>query len=1629
MAKKNNNSSGSTNAFYGSIDQDVRHFGMSEGDYILARNAVDKSTRGDMQSRISEKSNVLCAAAPFVIIGAENIENDWWVIFSTNDTLSEIGFFRSKSCSYKKLARGTCLGFKKTHLITVVVQPVYDGSYNVYFDDTGLNVSRMFNTEKFPFIQNCVEVDGCVTCTDTDVIDCSKLRLESFIKSPCVEILKAATGGTVFNGTYTAFISYVINGQRVSDYIGKSKPLSIFSHENLNNSIELNISNLDQNFTDYELVLLTVIKEKTVARQIGFYSITQTKITLDFIDNELPTVPLNILPLVTPVPDKSEGMFKLGKYLTRINPSNKFQFNYQPLANQIRVYWQSVEYPADYYKNGGTNVGFMRDEVTALFIRWVYNTGDKTDSDHIPGRYRQPYTVTTDSGVAGITLLENDDCPFTVNDLESPQYTPKVFEVFNTAQVTATPNTLLPDGGIVVAEGIMGYHESTEFYDSNNGSVWNANIQNSPQFDLCGKPIRHHRFPDNVIVTAGGVNTLSNHYNDGGTKIRVMGIRLENVQPPRDNQGNLIEGVVGYEILRGSRNGEKTVLFKGIINNMFEYNIPNSITNRKGLYANYPFNDTRPDKFISKNADPVTYEPAQGGLVNYEPNDKVSFRNFTFHSPDTMFASPFLEADELKFYSVMYGDSRGNYLEPSQHPRHKFVTDLSFAGSVIVGFGYAIAKANGTKDVVYPAFTMNSQPPAVGIGDLGNAGSALITPVVVAGETTDNTLGLSGLIDAITGQNNGISSLVNTTKKGVITSGLAAASIPGTGVSQPSITYTYRDQNQVPGIVKAALLTLGNPMFIGYLSEGADTFLNVVRSVGAWRQYALQYQAYCKYENTLEPLPNNRRRKIKTSRYLKEGLTEFEDTHLINHKLRNETVVFSTEEDVQNISGFAQDVSRPELVSELPEDLKFNSYTRRASSHYVAFKSRKRNQYGQLSQVLQIPMNNCIIPVEQINSPVIFGGDTYIGRYSEKNTLYYFDQWLKGEPDGAIFNYFKHRMFEHVAFWMDTDPFDLMEFIQSVPDALSSAIGSGGGALATFFANLVTPSDKHCFDRYSSGTGIFLLKNVFFYLFQSGVRDFFVESEINIDYRDWEDSDDKKHWPILSDLTRMFSMDLIKADNYYKFDRSLAVSFLAQSKIGWAVLRDKNYNPLKAETVFTKRNKRLLYSLPQETGAIKDNLSVFLPLNYKDFTGEILAVKPISKTAGIIFFKNEPPKLLPGVDELQTASGAKITIGDGSLFARDPQPLDNSDLVFQNGACQSRLSIINTPLGIFYMSPEQGEIFFTNGQSIKKLSDVKLRQWLNTFLPYQLTKDYPNFELLDNPVAGIGCQASYMPDMDVVYFCKKDYRLKKNLNEVVEYVGDNNFLVGGYLKIKLGDPRFFDDASWTLSINYLKQSLISFHDWHPNLILAGPNVFHTVKSNTIWKHNSVCNSFCNFYGIDYPFEVQFLADSTFGVNTIRSIQYYLEAYEYGENCYDRYHVLNHNFDQAVIFNSEQVSGILNLIYDNGENPEISLKYPIINNNSIDILYSKEEQKYRFNQFWDIVKDRGEFTTVKELIFNTSPNGYVKALNQNNLNYLKPETERKKFRHHNNEVWLIKNKLGSIEIVMNFSMLKTLNSDR
>jgi len=1678
-------------------------------------------------------------------------------------------------------------------------------------------------------------------------LDCEALRIAPLVKQPCLRLEKGRVGGTLANGIYQVAIAYLIDGIKLTDYIGLTEAQPIWSHENTSGSLELIVEDIDRDFSEFDLVVLSNINNNTTAKRIGTYSTSQGTIYIDRIPSgDVGTVPIDQLSIRTEPIEKSDSMWPLNQYLTRVGTYSKYKFNYQIQANQIVTRWVAVEYPADYYKKGGNNTGYMRDEVYAFFIRWIYNTGYKSESYHIPGRAADAIDTTLD--------WSDDAYEATTTGAIMPAW-----KVRNTGRVESTATSTLRDGGRVIATGKMAYWQSTELYPSDRNDVWG---------DLCGTPIRHHKMPDETVEPF--TNAL-NTYTQNGTYISLLGVQFSNITHPLDANGNPDPSIVGFEILRGSREGNKSIIAKGLFNNMREYTVPGN-SSVKGLFQNYPYNDLNPDPFLTPQV-----QDGDNGQANPSSTlmGGVLKNTFSFHGPDTTFVNPYLSINEIKIYGNAYGKSQGTFELPYKHPKFRQLTDVVKIVTDILGLIDKIGI----------------------IGNILNSGGSSGKKTVFTGtETFPAQFDFAGPSEFPKWRGGGDTF-------GLIASTAAFAAEVLIWASQ-ALAYGYFE------------LEMANAR--------KQKILDIFKALVPFRNYATQYMSHGFYNLFLPAGSGERRREITDWTYVKPSIQTFNANYTINNLYRSQYIAVGIGLDLQNPAN--PDNSRVTVRQSGVGVGTGTKVIRNISSHYGALKIPIPSQYGQLDSIKQMLITPCVTyTVPDLNqtfqSDVLFQGDIYINRFTEKNTFVFFNTWLLGEPDDVEFDYTKYINIPYPRYWLNTGPAD------------NAGLLGGLGKVS---------SDFRSFDDKDSS--LFFVKQGWFYLFNSGVRDFFVESEINVACRDWEDPVPRRFYDPgeYEDLMSMFRSDIITSGNFYKYDFSMSLSKLYTSHITWGNILPREYDPQVASTCYTYRPNQLIYSLPSDTlsstSARADGWRMFLPFNFRDFPSKITSIKSINLTGALFMMRERSPFKFSGTETLNLqAGGTAVTIGTGTLFGSSVNPtalqsVMNTEASFEYGSNQGRWAAISTTHGLFYVSQDQGKVFQFQGGGLDEISRNGMKWWLAKYLPSQLLKRYPNYPHYDNPVIGVGTLIMYDNTHELVYITKRDYVPLKdfemdedgnfytsggttqvvscpqgytlvndqcekdiadccpagftfvdgecqqlqtvppipvgttiqltrtpfhgygyttrlyntpvvgssyttldgsnpfwNINFAapqnqaaqlnngpvnrlaiwglqldgsgnpfnnynlpgtsdippvgqwtgfttcitvtntqtyhIAIAGDNRYRISidgviilqsddsslenfqalhiypveltagthtitlegynnqekacfgteiydlnnlpgaqtpidylnaqtdysslearvvfttrnqtqftsgdftcpaGYtasttgscnipgcsrvvavqpvnctvpptitnIEIKdyceLTDSDCFKDASFTISYDPKIKAWLSFHDWHPTFMLPGKNHFLSIPGDSTWKHNERCDLYTNYYGVNYPFEVEFVSSTGQQVNSLRSIEYILETYKFHQDCRAKFHVLDQNFDQAIVYNSEQISGLLFLDEKSKTNPLTMLSYPQINPNFIRINFSKEENKYRFNQFWDITKDRGEFTGVTgPAMFNFEPNGYIYNVNPAYVDYNKPVLQRKKFRHHVGRVFMKKSISGDLKFLLKISNQKVQTSYR
>lgn len=1569
MADFQNTTLINTNTFSKGMNKDISPEMLQEGQYFHAINSVNNSDKGDLFKIGNEPSNIKCASFPYTYIGAISLTNNRYAIFSTDDTNSEIGIFEDKNCKYTTLisdaGKTNKLGFKRTNLIKGVSKENIDCTETLYWDD-GINPSRMLNINKIPYV---IEYrrnpeGGCDIEVPTSEINVEKLRMTPFITVPSVEVKRGDAGGNLPNGSYRIAFAYADDKDRVTDILSITNPVFIFSQTFANGSIEVTIKDADVDFKNYQLILISTVNQQTTARILGIYPVEQKTVYIDTISQTDKTIDLSNIPLQSVYYESSDGIFRAGDYIVKAGPRTRPEFNYQPQATKIRTKWVAYAVPENYYRRGGTKIGYTKGEVISLFIRFVYNTGHRSASTPLIGR---------EALADEKSIVSNKD----TRSFEGERV--EKWEIYDTSTITRRyPASNAEE--YPVMEGELGYYESENIYPDNK-EVWGANA--------C-KPVRHGVFPDNSVVP---------NYDPITNKILILGLKFENISYPLDENKKPVKGIVGYEILRGDKEGNKSIVAKGLIYNTGEYELPISYNSKvKGLYPNYPFNDLRVDPYLSG-------KYVKGGCngSGYTPVGTYNRQLFTFHSPETSFTNPSL-ASYLKVEAEYSGKAQG-YFEPvHKHPKHKLVRDFALILAAAVGIGEGILAIKGRTTKTYTA-PIGENKGEVVTGGVGAqvAGAASASGWQTGYNAADMLL-----------KNSAVTNIISDTLKPILeTLGITLGAVPGATGGGYTYTTTDTAYKNVPLFLKIGTNVV---LFSYFFGQGTSVTLNLIRQIVPFRQHAFQCNMEGFYSNQNSVNKENMFRKIEDYTYLYSGYQSFQGFR-VNNNLRESSVLLKLNDTLANPS--VEDNSRTTIGQLKQWENPEKPFERNISAYYVSIKRRLRNLYSQLESVKIVPTGNEIFPIvetdKNIESGFVFGGDTVIEEFTLKRKNNFFTQTqadsLLGNPDGYEFDYKLYANILYPRYWMDTQEYDLTQLFN--------------------LSNIKLPNDSYYLDRDPAKCRRkigFTVKDGYMYTSVNGVVRFYVESSYNLPFRkNLVNEPEKKHYDkeISSDLSELFRSDIIKKDNYYEIDKSL--SPIKQLNLTYSAILPRDFS-VKNNKCYVYEPNKMLYSLPSTLETSRDNWRTFLVNNFTLFPkadGRLTTVKSVNRTGIMYFFSSGSVKIHSGVDELETANGVKIQIGDGGLFARPLQSVTNTDDDFTE--CQSSQSVVATQYGIFFISQRQGKLFNYAGQ-VKDIS-APLKWWLAEYLPSKLIQEFPDFELNDNPVIGVGCSTVFDATNEIIYFSKRDYSVRKEFKDRITYLEKNIFKLDNRASIELGNPTYFEDASWTLSYDPKTESYISFHDWHPEAMFANKTHFSTIKDSSIWKHNESKESFCNFYGVDSPWEIHYPVSNIQNVSTLETIEYQLEAYKYFNEGRDRHHILYDNFDRAIVYNSEQCSGVLRLNLRKWNDPSLILQYPQYTANGVNVEVTKQENVYRLNQFKDLTKNRGQFTFNWRTIWNTEENGYKLQLNTNNIDYAKQPQFRKKFRHRVNMTMFRKNKCENTKFLLTLVNTKSIKSFR
>lgn len=626
------------------------------------------------------------------------------------------------------------------------------------------------------------------------------------------------------------------------------------------------------------------------------------------------------------------------------------------------------------------------------------------------------------------------------------------------------------------------------------------------------------------------------------------------------------------------------------------------------------------------------------------------------------------------------------------------------------------------------------------------------------------------------------------------------------------------------------------------------------------------------------------------------------------------------------------------------------------ASYYGSMKRRLPDQYGTIYDIKWL--NTSSGP--NTTNTLIFGGDTFIGRFSLKRKHSFFNQTLFGNPEDSEINYSLLGNAANAIYYIDKNP------IKEAKAPLETNVSLPIGYLSEFnrhlLLNLLEKSvfkveeqvaipkfklDCASIKDYQAYTTSFDTDNPkgYMYLYNYGVVSFITESNINLDLRDKGKNLEEDFYPNISNLDTWLQEKNVSpaTDNVYIYDRS----YSKQPSEELHYMYDINFRGSSDKIL---HNNRVIYSAQGAEINDDDYSDPFLinrALDYYDFSkkhGDLTSIEGIEGDK--VFVRQEHNSSIFGAYITLNSDQNTVLISSGAIFNNKPVEYAVPSLGYFGSQHQT---ILHTPFGHITADAIRGQVFQlgNGGQNLEEISNKGMFSFFKEFLPFQISRYFKEVNV-DNNFNGVGLTMVYDNRFQVFHITKLDY---------IPLFKEITFKEGKYFfknkEVTLSNSNYFCNVSWTISYSFVEQRWYSFQPFIPNFYIEHIDYFDSGIDTGIWRHNVTNKSYQSFYGKLYPFIVETMSKFDGQHHLVNNVNYYLDVIQY-MNKYDKVFRDDLSFNKAILSTDSQASGLLEL-HPKSNNLYLESRYPIKHVNKTDIKLNIKEGLHSFNQFRDIAK--------------------------------------------------------------------------
>jgi len=689
--------------------------------YRYALNMMLESREGDHSAITNEEGNEACDAVKsgYQVIGTILVNNNDTIVFSTNGTKSEIGIL-SQSCVYTSLVESTCLNFSRDYPISGIFKIQNGCDRIIYFTDN-YNPIRVLNLDNLIQYVNATSTTAAAA-NAADDWNCTLMKMDPDYDVPTIGLTEVIDGGgSLERGSYFFTIRYLDSEFNPTNWTGFTQNVLIAGGNSSlydtidggnfdltdndlfaeGKSISLNLTNLDTTFPYYQLAVIqntTGVKDEGAAYTLNVESVTGT--TGSYIykgaDTQRTVTTLDELVVNSIVFDRVKTITQLDNRMLLANTSSdaKDWAEFQRTSSEIIITALDSGHPKEIARTVSTSESaksaqfsfsrksYMRDEVYAFGIVYVFTDGTTSPVFHIPGRpaneadagggvtfTNQQLVTTGNANTHNRNLVQDTGAGDPVTDdwdthlltvVAAPLANPKTEVLERNVQhipLSEFTNPANPRLGNTIERWkvmntaveynpgryLMSYFECDETYpiieDCSGTSIWGTDALGNT---LQGTPVRHHRMPDATLsnIHDGSEGRITDATDSGKQtvdgNIHSLYLNVTNVNYPAAYTSD----IQGYYLVRVERDANtETVIDTGIMG-------------RLGAQTPGEYTPGAVDVICDAIGLDTTMDPLAGTAELYK---------YLFISPKTQFDQSVKNVDYFKFENAYVGITDSTY--------------------------------------------------------------------------------------------------------------------------------------------------------------------------------------------------------------------------------------------------------------------------------------------------------------------------------------------------------------------------------------------------------------------------------------------------------------------------------------------------------------------------------------------------------------------------------------------------------------------------------------------------------------------------------------------------------------------------------------------------------------------------------------------------------------------------------------------------------------------------------------------------------------------------------------------------------------------------------------------------------